>query len=153
MTEFPETRSTLLVSVKSPENRRAWDEFVDIYRPVVYRMARRRGHPGCRCSGEALDLNSLAALDAETARQLSSAQCQQRLSLNGLKAITPEVVTILASGNYSLELQRLTVRDVATRRALDSATVKLRAAGRELVWGAPLEEELRLGTEQNSTDE
>lgn len=43
MTEFPETRSTLLVSVKSPENRRAWDEFVDIYRPVVYRMARRRG--------------------------------------------------------------------------------------------------------------
>ncbi len=103
--------------------------------------------------GEALDLNSLAALDAETARQLSSAQCQQGLSLNGLKAITPEVVTILASGNYSLELQGLTVRDVATRRALDSATVKLRAAGRELVWGAPLEEDLLLGTEKNSTDE
>lgn len=102
--------------------------------------------------GEALDLNSLAALDAETARQLSAAQCQQGLSLNGLKAITPEVVTILASGNYSLELQGLTVRDVATRRALDSATVKLRAAGRELVWGAPLEEELLLGEPGEQSD-
>ena len=43
MTEFPETRSTLLASVKSPENREAWEEFVVTYRPVIYRMARRRG--------------------------------------------------------------------------------------------------------------
>lgn len=43
MTEFPETRSTLLAGVKSPENRQAWDEFVATYRPVIYRMARRRG--------------------------------------------------------------------------------------------------------------
>ncbi len=84
--------------------------------------------------------------------QLSAAHCQQGLSLNGLKAITPEVVTILASGNYSLELQGLTVRDVATRRALDSATVKLRAAGRELVWGSPLEEELLLGQPGEQSD-
>lgn len=43
MTEFPETRLTLLASVKSPENREAWEEFVVTYRPVIYRMARRRG--------------------------------------------------------------------------------------------------------------
>ncbi len=43
MTEFPETRLTLLASVKSPENREAWEEFVVMYRPVIYRMARRRG--------------------------------------------------------------------------------------------------------------
>ncbi len=43
MTEFPETRATLLVHVKSPENREAWEEFVVIYRPVIYRIARRRG--------------------------------------------------------------------------------------------------------------
>lgn len=43
MTEFPETRSTLLAGVKSPENRQAWDDFVATYRPVIYRMARRRG--------------------------------------------------------------------------------------------------------------
>jgi RNA polymerase sigma-70 factor, ECF subfamily len=43
MTEFPETRSLLLANIQSLENREAWTEFVQIYRPVIYRMARRRG--------------------------------------------------------------------------------------------------------------
>jgi RNA polymerase sigma factor, sigma-70 family len=43
VTEFPETRDSLLVQVRSPANREAWDQFVLIYRPVVYRLARRRG--------------------------------------------------------------------------------------------------------------
>jgi RNA polymerase sigma-70 factor (ECF subfamily) len=43
MTEFPDTRATLLVSIKTPENREAWEEFVVIYRPVIYRLARQRG--------------------------------------------------------------------------------------------------------------
>ncbi len=43
MTEFPNTKSLLLANIQSPENREAWEEFVQIYRPVVYRMARRRG--------------------------------------------------------------------------------------------------------------
>lgn len=43
MTEFPETRLTLLAGIQHPENHAAWDEFVALYRPVIYRMARRRG--------------------------------------------------------------------------------------------------------------
>jgi RNA polymerase sigma-70 factor (ECF subfamily) len=43
MTEFPETPSTLLARVRSPDNREAWEQFVLIYRPAIYRMARRRG--------------------------------------------------------------------------------------------------------------
>lgn len=43
MTEFPETRSSLLAHVRSPDNLEAWEEFVLVYRPVIYRMARRRG--------------------------------------------------------------------------------------------------------------
>ena len=43
MTEFPDTRASLLVQVRSPANREAWDEFVLIYRPVIYRLARQRG--------------------------------------------------------------------------------------------------------------
>lgn len=43
MTEFPNTQATLLEAIRSPENRRAWEEFIAIYRPAVYRMARRRG--------------------------------------------------------------------------------------------------------------
>ncbi|MFN3193677.1 MAG: RNA polymerase sigma factor [Aureliella sp.] len=43
MTDFPQTRSTLIAQIRSPEDREAWDQFVVTYRPVIYRMARRRG--------------------------------------------------------------------------------------------------------------
>jgi RNA polymerase sigma-70 factor (ECF subfamily) len=43
MTEFPETNDKLLAAIKSPENLTAWEDFVVIYRPLIYRMARRRG--------------------------------------------------------------------------------------------------------------
>ena len=43
MTEFPQTRSSLIAQIGYPEDREAWDQFVVIYRPVIYRMARRRG--------------------------------------------------------------------------------------------------------------
>ena len=43
MSEFPDTRSTLIAQVRSPENRKAWAQFVTLYRPVIYRMARNRG--------------------------------------------------------------------------------------------------------------
>jgi RNA polymerase sigma-70 factor (ECF subfamily) len=42
-TDFPETRDSLLVQLKSPANREAWDQFALVYRPVIYRLARRRG--------------------------------------------------------------------------------------------------------------
>lgn len=43
MSEFPETRDSLILQVKDPANRIAWDEFAQIYRPVIYRIARSRG--------------------------------------------------------------------------------------------------------------
>jgi RNA polymerase sigma-70 factor (ECF subfamily) len=43
VTQFPETRDSLLMQVRSPANREAWDEFVLIYRPVIYRLARQKG--------------------------------------------------------------------------------------------------------------
>jgi RNA polymerase sigma-70 factor (ECF subfamily) len=43
MSPVPETRESLILRVRDPEDREAWNEFTAIYRPVVYRMARRRG--------------------------------------------------------------------------------------------------------------
>lgn len=43
MTDFPETRDSLLVQVRSPANREAWDQFAQLYQPVIYRLARHRG--------------------------------------------------------------------------------------------------------------
>ena len=41
--ELPETRESLLIQLRDPANRESWYEFAAIYRPMVYRMARRRG--------------------------------------------------------------------------------------------------------------
>lgn len=43
MSDLPDTRESLLLRVGDPANAEAWREFAAIYRPAVYRMARRRG--------------------------------------------------------------------------------------------------------------
>lgn len=43
MSQFPETRESLIIQVKNPENRAAWEQFVSIYRPVIHRTALVRG--------------------------------------------------------------------------------------------------------------
>jgi RNA polymerase sigma-70 factor (ECF subfamily) len=43
MAELPDTRESLLLKVAQPANAVAWQEFAAIYRPAVYRLARRRG--------------------------------------------------------------------------------------------------------------
>lgn len=43
MTEFPDTRDSLIAALYSADNREAWEQFVVLYRPIIYRMARKRG--------------------------------------------------------------------------------------------------------------
>ena len=43
MSEPPATRASLLVRLRDPQDERAWGEFVEIYGPLVHRLARRRG--------------------------------------------------------------------------------------------------------------
>ncbi len=43
MPEFPTTIHSLIARVKDPADEAAWTEFLGIYQPVVWRMARRRG--------------------------------------------------------------------------------------------------------------
>jgi RNA polymerase sigma factor (sigma-70 family) len=40
---FPDTRLSLIVRLKDGSDQEAWGEFVEIYRPVVYRLARLKG--------------------------------------------------------------------------------------------------------------
>src|SRR6516164_8450721 len=42
MLEFPETKTSLLLRIQDSRDEEAWREFVAIYRPVVYRLARMR---------------------------------------------------------------------------------------------------------------
>lgn len=43
MSSFPETRYSLIARLERTDDGEAWREFVAIYRPAVYRIARRRG--------------------------------------------------------------------------------------------------------------
>lgn len=42
MTNVPETSESLIARVKDPANGEAWADFLDMYRPVILRMAKRR---------------------------------------------------------------------------------------------------------------
>lgn len=39
----PETRASLLLQIRDPANQSAWDEFSEIYRPLICRLGRLRG--------------------------------------------------------------------------------------------------------------
>jgi RNA polymerase sigma factor (sigma-70 family) len=41
--EYPETRASLVVRLRDRADQEAWAEFVEIYRPVIYRLASRKG--------------------------------------------------------------------------------------------------------------
>lgn len=43
MTSSPLTRPSLLVRLRDAADREAWRQFVEVYAPLVYRFARRRG--------------------------------------------------------------------------------------------------------------
>lgn len=43
MEDAPVTRPSLLLRLADPKNERAWEEFLEIYEPLVYRLARRKG--------------------------------------------------------------------------------------------------------------
>lgn len=43
MDSTPETRASLLIRVRDPSDQAAWHEFVEIYWPVIHRLARRKG--------------------------------------------------------------------------------------------------------------
>jgi RNA polymerase sigma-70 factor (ECF subfamily) len=43
MDEPPGTRHSLILRLRDPADADAWHEFVTLYEPLVYRLARRKG--------------------------------------------------------------------------------------------------------------
>jgi RNA polymerase sigma-70 factor (ECF subfamily) len=43
MASAPNTRASLIARLSQRDDREAWEEFVEIYLPLLYRLARRRG--------------------------------------------------------------------------------------------------------------
>ena len=51
MDSIPETRDSLLVRLADGDDCEAWQQFAAIYRPLVYRIGRRRGLQDAVCPG------------------------------------------------------------------------------------------------------
>lgn len=43
LNDIPETRYSIIARLSDAEDRQAWEHFAEHYRPVIYRIARRRG--------------------------------------------------------------------------------------------------------------
>ncbi len=43
MDDRPATRASLLIRLRDPRDERAWAEFLEIYTPLIHRLARQRG--------------------------------------------------------------------------------------------------------------
>ena len=43
MTAIPATRASLLLRLRDPRNAAAWNDFLDLYGPLVYGYARKQG--------------------------------------------------------------------------------------------------------------
>ncbi|TWU06323.1 sigma-70 family RNA polymerase sigma factor [Stieleria varia] len=43
MSQWPETSESLILRIRDPRDQRAWSQFIAIYQPVVFRLARMHG--------------------------------------------------------------------------------------------------------------
>jgi len=65
MTSSPHTRPSLLVRIRDAADREAWRQFVELYAPLVYRFARRRGLQDADAADLAQDVLSAVARSSE----------------------------------------------------------------------------------------
>lgn len=88
MPEFPETVDSLIVRVRDPANRAAWDQFERLYRPVVFRIARAKGLQ----HADALDLVQQVLISVATAIQRFEKQTNGVRFRNWLSRITRNAI-------------------------------------------------------------
>ena len=105
MTQFPETRESLLLQVKDPRDRDAWERFERVYRPVIYRLARQRAMQ----DADAQDLQHVGVMAYHVrenprhrhclrSAQMTSTQVSQSMRdpsiRNGLNGLSPAVAKV-----------------------------------------------------------
>jgi RNA polymerase sigma-70 factor (ECF subfamily) len=151
MDEPPSTRASLLVRLRDPRDERAWSEFVDIYNPLVYRLARRRGLQ----HADAIDLaqevfravaSAIDRFDADPARGAFRAwlsRIARNLTINALAARDRQV---RGTGDTALArlIEELPAADEESaefdleyrRRLFDWAAERVRAEVSETEWRA-----------------
>src|SRR5689334_18592550 len=107
-----ETRASLILRLRDAADVAAWDEFVALYGPLVYRLARRQGLQAC----DADDL--VQELFAATARSVST--WLEREDRGKFRAWLLRIARNLAVNFLTRQAYRsLTTRDADASRVLD----------------------------------
>ena len=65
MSSTPDTRHSLLIRVRDPADHAAWQEFVEIYRPVILRLAWQKGMQAADAEDVAQDVLTAVAKAVE----------------------------------------------------------------------------------------
>lgn len=88
MPDYPETSESLIVQVRDPSNRAAWAQFEELYRPVIFRIARAKGLQ----HADALDLVQQVLISVSSAIDRFEKQHEGVLFRNWLGRITRNAI-------------------------------------------------------------
>lgn len=88
MPEFPETVDSLILRVRDPSNRAAWDQFEQLYRPVIFRIALAKGLQ----HSDALDLVQQVLLAVASSIHRYEKQAEGARFRNWLSRITRNAI-------------------------------------------------------------
>jgi RNA polymerase sigma-70 factor (ECF subfamily) len=134
---FPDTRLSLIARLKAPSDQAAWSEFMEIYRPLVHRLALRKGLQDA--DAEDLSQQVFCAVaqaiehwepDPSRARFRTWLQrIAQNHVLNALQRVRPD----RPSGN---EPQRTVLYSKPAREGPDSALLRMEYQREVFAWAA-----------------
>ena len=88
MAEFPDTSESLIVRVRDPSNQRAWEQFEQLYRPIIFRIARAKGLQ----HSDALDLVQQVLMSVSTAIGRYEKQAEGLRFRNWLSRVTRNAI-------------------------------------------------------------
>jgi RNA polymerase sigma-70 factor (ECF subfamily) len=134
---FPDTRLSLIARLKDPSDQEAWSQFVEIYQPLIHRLARRKGLQDADAEDLTQQVFSAVAQavdhwqpDRSRARFRTWLQrIAHNLLLNALMRLKPD----RASG---VEAQRVALDSVAAREGPDSALLRMEYQRQVFRWAA-----------------
>ena len=148
MTTQPDTRASLLVRLKENGDQAAWTEFVEVYRPVICRLAVARGMQ----HADAEDLAQQVLASVATAIERWEVDSQRARFRTWLRRVANNaIVNALTRGKPDRGSGDSDVKDLLhghpARDGADSALVRLEVRREILSWAAKqLREEFQSAT-------
>jgi RNA polymerase sigma-70 factor (ECF subfamily) len=134
---FPDTRLSLIARVKDSSDREAWSQFVEIYQPLIHRLALRKGLQDADAEDLTQQVFSAVAQavdhwqpDQSRARFRTWLQrIAHNLLLNALTRLKPDRAT-------GAQAQRVALDSVASREGPDSALLRMEYQRQVFLWAA-----------------